>query len=75
MAPRLEEVKAEIARVAADGGGPDYAASRGEYLNGLILAEFLDAQFFDAADLIFSMRAAGWTRIKLTLRSARSSWA
>lgn len=50
---KLAEVKKEIARVAADGGGPDYAASRGEYLNGLILAEFLGAEFFDAADLIF----------------------
>lgn len=49
----LAGVKQEIARVAADGGGPDYAASRGEYLNGLILAEYLEAQFFDAADLIF----------------------
>ncbi len=48
----LEKVKQEIARVAADGGGPDYAASRGEYLNGLIIAEFLGAQFFDAAELI-----------------------
>ncbi len=50
---KLAEVKSEIARVAADGAGSDYAASRGEYLNGLILAEFLGAEFFDAADLIF----------------------
>ncbi len=49
---KLEVIKGEIACVAAEGGGPDYAASRGEYLNGLILAEFLDAKFIDAADLI-----------------------
>jgi aspartate kinase len=48
----LDNVKQEIARVAKDGGGPDYAASRGEYLNGLIIAEFLGAEFFDAGDLI-----------------------
>ncbi len=48
----LDTVKDEIARIASEGGGPDYAASRGEYLNGLILAEFLEAEFFDAAELI-----------------------
>lgn len=48
----LDQIKQEIARVAAEGGGPDYAASRGEYLNGLIIAEFLDAEFIDAAELI-----------------------
>jgi aspartate kinase len=52
LADRLDEVKREIARIAADGGGPDYAASRGEYLNGLIIAGFLGARFVDAADLI-----------------------
>jgi len=57
LGDKLDAVKGEIARVAVDGGGPDYAASRGEYLNGLIIAEFLDAQFFDAAELIhFDMR-------------------
>lgn len=49
----LDKVKAEISRIASEGGGPDYAASRGEYLNGLILAEFFAAEFFDAADLIY----------------------
>jgi len=49
----LAEVKAKIAEIAPDGGSSDYAASRGEYLNGLIIAEFLGAEFFDAADLIF----------------------
>lgn len=53
LTTHLDAVKTEIARIASEGGGPDYAASRGEYLNGLILAEFLDAEFFDAADLIY----------------------
>ena len=33
--------------------GRDYAASRGEYLNGIILAKALDFDFIDAADVIF----------------------
>ncbi len=32
--------------------GADYAASRGEYLNGRIMAEYLDYEFIDAADVI-----------------------
>ena len=33
--------------------GRDYAASRGEYLNGKILAEYLGYTFIDAAEVIF----------------------
>ncbi|MBQ9117109.1 MAG: aspartate kinase [Clostridia bacterium] len=33
--------------------GRDYAASRGEYLNGIILANALGFDFIDAADVIF----------------------
>ena len=33
--------------------GADYAASRGEYLNGLIMAKYLDYAFVDAAEVIF----------------------
>ncbi|HCE78036.1 MAG TPA: aspartate kinase, partial [Lachnospiraceae bacterium] len=32
--------------------GEDYAASRGEYLNGLVMAAFLNYEFVDAADVI-----------------------
>ncbi|MBQ8639296.1 MAG: aspartate kinase [Lachnospiraceae bacterium] len=32
--------------------GKDYAASRGEYLNGIIMAEYLGYEFIDAADVI-----------------------
>ena len=31
----------------------DFTASRGEYLNGLIMAAFLEYEFIDAADVIF----------------------
>ena len=34
------------------GASSDYAASRGEYLNGLILAKYLDFEFVDAKDVI-----------------------
>ena len=35
-----------------DGASKDYAASRGEYLNGLILAEYLGYEFVDAKKVI-----------------------
>lgn len=33
--------------------GEDYAASRGEYLNGMLLAAYLGFEFIDAKDVIF----------------------
>lgn len=33
--------------------GKDYAASRGEYLNGIVMAEYLGYPFIDAAEVIF----------------------
>ena len=33
--------------------GEDYAASRGEYLNGMLLANYLGFEFIDAKDVIF----------------------
>src|SRR5699024_7786586 len=33
--------------------GKDYAASRGEYLNGIIMANYLGFEFIDAAEVIF----------------------
>ena len=35
------------------GVGRDYAASRGEYLNGIIMANYLGYEFIDAAEVIF----------------------
>ncbi len=32
--------------------GSDYAASRGEYLNGIVMAAYLEFEFVDAADVI-----------------------
>ncbi|WP_027626786.1 aspartate kinase [Clostridium lundense] len=45
----LEEIKKNIAK----GASADYTASRGEYLNGLILSDFLDYEFVDPAEIIF----------------------
>jgi aspartate kinase len=33
--------------------GSDYAASRGEYLNGIIMAAYLEYEFIDSAEVIF----------------------
>jgi len=35
------------------GAGRDYAASRGEYLNGMVMADYLGYEFIDAAEVIF----------------------
>ena len=44
----LEIIKKDI----ENGASVDYAASRGEYLNGLILANYLGIDFIDAKDVI-----------------------
>lgn len=44
----LDEIKAKI----EEGDSRDYAASRGEYLNALILSHYLKYEFIDAAELI-----------------------
>jgi aspartate kinase len=45
----LKQIKERIAA----GASADYTASRGEYLNGLILSDYLGYEFVDAADIIF----------------------
>jgi len=50
------DVEQHIAHIAAAGEQhtePDYLASRGEYLNGLLMAGFLGATFVDPAECIF----------------------
>ncbi|MCI8799804.1 aspartate kinase [Acetatifactor muris] len=48
----LEEVFETIEKNFKEKAGRDYAASRGEYLNGIIMAAYLDYEFIDAADVI-----------------------
>lgn len=49
----LEDEYVKIGADFRDGANRDYAASRGEYLNGRILAEYLGFTFVDAARGIF----------------------
>lgn len=44
----LDKIKSDL----ENGASKDYAASRGEYLNGIILANYLDFEFIDAKDVI-----------------------
>ena len=48
LKPELESIKAQI----ASGASADYAASRGEYLSGLILAHLLRFDFVDPVEFI-----------------------
>ena len=47
--PHLDEIEAEIAA----GASADFCASRGEYLNGLLLSDYLCYIFMDPKDFIF----------------------
>ncbi len=48
----LEEEFRVIEQNFQDMAGSDYAASRGEYLNGIIMADYLGYEFIDAASVI-----------------------
>ena len=49
----LENEFTEIYQAFKDKLGSEYAASRGEYLNGIIMANYLGYEFVDAAEVIF----------------------
>ena len=49
----LEEEFAVIGKMFGEKAGSNYAASRGEYLNGIIMAQYLGYEFVDAAQVIF----------------------
>jgi len=49
----LTEVFEKIRLAFLNHSGRDYVASRGEYLNGMILAKYLDYHFIDARKVIF----------------------
>ena len=44
--------------------GADYAASRGEYLNGILLAAYLGYEFVDAAEVIFFTEEGSFDSVK-----------
>ena len=49
----LDEEFEKIFEYFQNGAGVNYAASRGEYLNGIIMAHYLGFDFIDAAEVIF----------------------
>ena len=49
----LEEEFKIIEKNFKEKAGSDYAASRGEYLNGIIMAKYLGYEFIDSATVIF----------------------
>ncbi len=49
----LDEEFKTIEKNFKEKAGKDYAASRGEYLNGIIMANYLGYEFIDAATVIF----------------------
>ena len=49
----LDEEFKKVEQNFKDKAGSDYAASRGEYLNGIIMAHYLGYEFIDAAEVIF----------------------
>ncbi len=61
LTEQLEDAKKKI----LSDNNPDYAASRGEYFNGIILAKYMGWDFIDSADIIkfdkHGRFAAEWT--------------
>ena len=49
----LEDELTFVRAALQHNSGRDYAASRGEYLNGIILAKYLGFDFIDAANVVF----------------------
>ncbi|MCR5501103.1 MAG: aspartate kinase [Acetatifactor sp.] len=49
----LDQQFAEIEKQFKAKAGKDYAASRGEFLNGIVMANYLGYEFIDAAEVIF----------------------
>lgn len=49
LEPEFDKIK----KALSDGTTLDYVASRGEYLNGIILAAFIGYDFIDASEIVF----------------------
>lgn len=60
----MESILGEIKSRIRDGASRDFCASRGEYLNGLILAAYLGCEFVDAAEIILFDPAGGLDEAK-----------
>ena len=80
LSPECIATQLEQARFAIlSGMGPDYAASRGEFLNGLLLSAYLGWEFIDAAEVIFFDAAGRFdaerTQEVLSARLGRTEYA
>lgn len=60
-----------IEKKFAEGAGSDYAASRGEYLNGIIMANYLGYEFIDSAEVIFFNEAGDFLAEKTNVVLAK----
>ncbi len=60
----LDEDFAQIEAELKNGTSADYVASRGEYLNGKILSEYLGFDFIDAKDVIFFKKDGSFDEYK-----------
>jgi aspartate kinase len=60
----LEEEFTKISENFKKKAGTDYAASRGEYLNSIIMANYLGFEFVDAAEVIFFDNNGNFDAIK-----------
>lgn len=49
----IDTILQDIKKAIASGASADYTASRGEYVNGIILAKLLGYDFVDASEIIF----------------------
>ena len=61
----LEDEFQAIEKSFKEKAGRDYAASRGEYLNGIVLAVYLGFEFIDAAEVIFFDAEGNWDGTKI----------
>ncbi|QDU70905.1 aspartate kinase [Mucisphaera calidilacus] len=68
----LEETRQQILAEADAGRGPAYAASRGEHINGRIIAAALDAPFVDPIDKIAFNRDGTFEREETYKRLAEA---
>lgn len=64
----LDHAADQILHEAQKGHGPDYAASRGEAINGRLLATLLDARYVDAADVIMFQPGSNTADLPATQR-------
>lgn len=67
----LDEQFEEIKRNIKNKAGNEYAASRGEYLNGIIIAAYLGFEFIDAAEVI-EFDSEGGFRLDKTITKLRN---